>query len=108
MLRPSLLRVLFATLLLQVLAAESRAQRLPTPALNPRRYASPSGELTLLVDPSDRQGRGSAKYRLEKNGKELWSGEKPYTLYDAVVANDGTAAGYAYTQGIEGFAKEGG
>jgi hypothetical protein len=99
--------MLFA-LLLESLPTAALAQKLPPPALNPRRYASASGELTLLVDPSDRRGRGAAKYRLEKSGKDLWSGEKPYTLYEAVVANDGTAAGYAYTHGIEGFAKEGG
>lgn len=36
------------------------------------------------------------------DGKESWSATLPFTLYDAVVANDGSTVGYVYRDGLEG------
>ncbi|UCC30531.1 MAG: hypothetical protein JSU86_20320, partial [Phycisphaerales bacterium] len=65
----------------------------------PKNYVSPSGAYTLFVDPADRYGRGGAKYRLSKSGVEVWSGEKPYTLREVVLTDEGLAAGFAYRTG---------
>ena len=75
------------------------AVRSPQPPLHPRTYHSPSGEFSLFVNPSDRQGRGSAEYRLLKGNTEVWHGERPFTLCDVRLLDDGTAAGYGYTLG---------
>ncbi len=69
------------------------------PILNPKCYVSPSGRYSLYVNPSDLHGRGKASYRLTLDGKEVWSAEKPYTLWDAGVTDLGLAAGYAYSHG---------
>lgn len=79
------------------------ASRLPEPPLHPKTYRSPSGEFSMSVNPSDRQGRGSAEYRLLKGNREVWHGERPFTLRDVRVLDDGTAAGYGYTLGPEGL-----
>jgi hypothetical protein len=63
-------------------------------------YPSPSGHLILRVDPSQRSGAGKANYLLRQNGKRVWSGEWPFTLWQAVVSDDGTVSGYAYSHGI--------
>jgi hypothetical protein len=95
--------VLPAAILLSILAAsKASAQALPPPALNPTTYSSPSCEYRLLVDPTEMHGRGPGTYRLTRSGREVWAGERPYTFYQAAVADDGTAAGYAYTEGIGG------
>lgn len=67
-------------------------------------YRSPSGGVTLSVDPGRRNGGGSASYRLTRGANELWSGERPWTLWDAVVTDEGVVAGYAYGAGIGGGA----
>jgi sugar lactone lactonase YvrE len=72
--------------------------RLPDP-LNPKEYVSPSGDYRLRVDPSDRYGKGKARYRLTKKGVEVWAGERPFTLWRAGVADNGTVGGYAYSHG---------
>jgi len=69
------------------------------PDLPPKTYASPSGEVTLLVDPSERSGAGEARYELNRNGAVVWSGVRPFTLWDASVADDGTVGGYGYSLG---------
>lgn len=69
-------------------------------------YASASNHLSLRVDPSSRSGAGKAGYVLLRDGKRLWSGEHPFTFWQAVVADDGTVAGYAYSQGINQDAGE--
>lgn len=79
------------------------ALRMPMPPMNPKTYMSPSGEYVLHVDPSDSKGCGSGTYRLTKNSTEVWSGQKPFTLCEAGITDEGTVAGYAYTYGIEGF-----
>ncbi len=78
------------------------ASRSPAPPLHPETYHSPSGEFSLFVNPSDRQGRGSAEYRLLKGTREVWHGNRSFTLRDVRVLDDGAAAGYGYTLGPEG------
>jgi hypothetical protein len=96
---------LFAFLFGSILGVSQTAiaDRLPEPPLHPKTYHSPSGAFSLFVDPSDRQGRGSADYHLLKGSREVWHGERPFTLRDVRVLDDGTVAGYGYTQGPEGW-----
>jgi sugar lactone lactonase YvrE len=92
--------VAFAALGLLVLASPSSAHAHGLiPILNPKEYVSPSGDYRLYVDPSHRYGGGKAKYRLTKKGVEVWAGERPFTLWQAGVDDDGTVGGYAYTHG---------
>ncbi len=53
----------------------------------------------MLVDPSHKHGRGPATYRLSKDGREVWSGEKPFTLWYARVTDAGVVGGFAYSEG---------
>lgn len=87
-----------------LLGASARAQIAGGPGsiLDPKTHASPSGEVTLFVDPSERTGAGAASYRCLREGVELWSGTRPYTLREAVVSDDGQVAGYAYAAGYLG------
>jgi hypothetical protein len=71
--------------------------------LDPRTDVSASGRFALHVEPSTPAGRGKASYRLERDGAEVWSGERPWTLWESVVADDGTVAGYAYGHGLDGW-----
>lgn len=70
--------------------------------LDPRTYVSPSGEYALFVDPSQPEGGGEGRYRFTRNGQEVWSGARPWTLQEAVVGDDGLVAGYAYRAGRSG------
>ena len=79
------------------------AVRMPEPPLHPKTYRSPSGDFSMSVNPRDRQGRGGAEYRLLQGSREAWHGERPFTLRDVRVLDDGTAAGYGYTLGPEGW-----
>src|SRR5262245_28191087 len=67
--------------------------------LDPRTYASPSGEYELFVDPSQRTGGGEGRYRFARNGLVLWTGTRSWTLREAEVTDDGLVAGYAYGAG---------
>jgi hypothetical protein len=71
----------------------------------PKTYASPSGKYSLSVDPSDRRGGGKAHYVLKHGGQVAWSGDEPFTFWEAFVANDGTFGGYAYSEG-EGYSQD--
>lgn len=71
-------------------------------ALDSKTYSSPSGRATLFVDPGQRSGSGPASYRCVREGQELWSGTRPYTLWEADVTDDGLVAGYAYAAGYMG------
>jgi sugar lactone lactonase YvrE len=84
------------------------AERMPSPAINPKDYQSPSGEFVLNVDPTDMYGRDAGSYRMTRKGAFVWAGTKPFTLYDARITDEGIVAGYAYTHGVEGFFKQGG
>ena len=79
----------------------------PPSTLNPTTYPSASGKYALYVNPSDPQGRGKGAYRLTLDGRAVWSGEKPYTLWQAGVADDGSVAGYAYSFGPDGSSEAG-
>ena len=88
---------------------EAHAWGWPSPPLilDIKTYASPSGIWSLVVDPSDRHGAGRAMYRLSKAGRETWSGERPFTLWDARVSNEGVVVGYAYSDGERDWFKLG-
>lgn len=68
------------------------------PDLDPREYASPSGAYVLRIDPSARDGSGPGTYSLRKGGTQVWERELPFTLRDAVVADDGTSAGFGHPE----------
>jgi hypothetical protein len=70
--------------------------------LNPKTYLSPSGQYALLVDPSDMYGRFGASYRLTRQGREVWSGQRPFTLWEAAVTDAGVVGGCAYSLGWSG------
>ena len=70
---------------------------------NFKTYASPSGRFQFEVDPTERYGGGPGDCKLTKNGRVLWKARLPFTFYDALVADDGTVAGYGYTGGISGM-----
>jgi hypothetical protein len=72
------------------------------PFQKPSTYRSHSGRFALLVDPVDTSGRGGASYRLTRDGREVWSGAKAFTLRDACVTEEGVVAGYAYTDEPKG------
>ena len=86
---------------------DALGRSLPEPPriLNPRSYGSPSGQYALLVDPGDRYGQFGASYRLTKQGREVWSGQRPFTLWEAVVTDDGVVGGYSYSLGWSGYAE---
>ena len=67
-----------------------------TGVAQPTNYVSPSGAISLFVDPADRHGIGMAMYRLSHNGAELHAYEKPYSLREVTVTDRGLAAGIAY------------
>ena len=96
---------LLSVLLVYSIPAPAFASELPPPTLNPKRYVSPSGKYVLFVNPSDLYGRGKATYGLTLGGREVWSAEHPYTLWDARVADDGVVAGYGYSHGWRGFSE---
>lgn len=69
--------------------------------LEPKVYKSRSGEYALTVDREDRKGAGKGRYAMMRGRAKAWSAELPFTLWDAVVADDGVVGGYAYTGGYE-------
>ncbi len=79
------------------------AERMGRITLDPKTYKSPSGEYELRVDPSTIYGQGKGTYRMTRTGTEVWAGEMPITLWEALVADDGTVAGYAYSLGMENY-----
>jgi hypothetical protein len=67
--------------------------------VDPQTYTSPSGTYALFVNPADRFGTHSASYQFTKGGEAIWSGERPYTLREVVVTDDGISAGWALRTG---------
>jgi|GEM_PF-1960105 len=98
-------RILLAPLLGAFsLAAASDAL---TRALNTERYHSLNGCFVWSVDPTARSGAGAARYSLlHRDGEHLAAFTLGYTLYEAVVSEEGTLAGYAYSEGF-GVAESG-
>jgi len=80
----------------------------PPPILNPQQISSPSGKFTVHLKPTDLHGRGPGHVTMTEDGKTRYAIKKPYTFWDAKVTDEGVVAGYAYTHGWRGFAKEGG
>ena len=74
----------------------------PPAVLNPKTYSSPSGDYVLTVEPSDMFGCFDAHYTMHRNGREVWCGQKPVTLWEAYVTDDGLVAGFGYTLGLSG------
>jgi len=104
--RRFLLLALLAVVLPALAAAprsEARRRQYFSPVLDPRTYASPSGEWALYVNPGDKSGRGGATYRLRRKGAVVWEGPRPFALWEAGVADDGTVGGVAYSRGFEGW-----
>ena len=69
--------------------------------INPQTYQSP-GKYKLLLNPTDRYGRGPAHYQLLANGIKQWHKILPFTLLDAGVTANGTVAGYSYNHSATG------
>lgn len=84
-----------------LLASPTVAQRLPH-VQQPAHYRSPSGLFDLHVRPSTRAGDGPAECTLRRGGVVVWTAEKPYTLFEAAVTDEGVVAGYAYSTGLVG------
>jgi hypothetical protein len=82
--------------------AEVRADYGMATDLDAKTYTSASGTYTLLVEPSTRAGAGPADYTLKRRDEIVWQGRRPLTLWDAVVAEDGTVGGYGYSTGFNG------
>lgn len=100
-------RPILTVMLLSLCQAVVEASRRPPPPLNPKTYASPSGQYRLFVDPSHIHGQGPATYRLTLGDAVAWSATLSYTLVDATLADDGTVIGYAYSHGYGDFAAPG-
>ena len=90
-----------------VLTALAPPQRYREAILHPKTYSSPDGSHRFEVDPSDRLGCGPGVHRLSRGASEVWKKELPFTLWNAVVADSGHCAGYAYTQGEDDPRAEG-
>jgi hypothetical protein len=99
----SLSRIVLTLVAANALASPLAAQRMPTPALNPVTYKSPSGKYSLTIDPSDPSGGGPATYRCAFGQKTIWSSELPFTLCDAGITDEGVTAGFGYTHGPDGY-----
>lgn len=101
---PRLLVQLGVALLLPLCLSNAAVQG-PPAALQPYTRKSPDGHWALAVDPSQRDGSGPAKYLCTHDGKVAWGGEKPWTFHDAIVTDQGFAAGYSYSKGGLDFAE---
>ncbi len=86
-----------------VLTAGTQAPQHVGPPLDPTEYLSPSGTCLLQVLPSDRDGAGHSRCRLLRDGEQKWEVEIPWTLWEAVVTDEGWCAGYAYAGGYGGY-----
>ncbi len=74
----------------------------PPRLIQPTSYASASGIWVLEVDPTSKYGEGPGRYRMTKDGVEVWRYTLQFTLQEAAVTDDGVTVGYAYTEGREG------
>ncbi len=96
-------RRLFLIALLALHGIATASSPVTPDVFNIKTYASPSGRFQFEVDPTGRYGGGPGDCKLTKNGRVLWKARLPFTFYDALVADDGTVAGYGYTEGISGM-----
>ena len=74
--------------------------------LHCRTIDSASGIYAMKTDPSEVDGSGPARYTLSQDGKELWTREFRFTLFDAWLTDSGTLLGTSYTHGEEGMARD--
>jgi sugar lactone lactonase YvrE len=79
----------------------------PEPPLQPATYRSASGSWELRVDPMSRNGEGAGDYELWHQGELVWKERHPFTFFEAVVAEDGSVAGYSYMNGYRDVRCEG-
>lgn len=70
--------------------------------LNPKEYVSPSGEYRVWCEPGDSEGRGGSTVMCTRAGERAWKSVFDFSLWDAVVTDEGIVAGYAYKFGLEG------
>lgn len=68
----------------------------PAAQLQPTIQASGDGRWQLSIEPESRAGTGSASYTMKRDGAEAWKAVLPFALREAMVADDGRVAGYAY------------
>ncbi len=52
---------------------------------------------SLQIEPEDELLRSGARYTLSLQGKQAWSGRKPYTLRDHAITTEGWVVGVAYS-----------
>lgn len=110
LLRPTILYCAAATLAITSVQSVARGESDPLRGVDASRaartekktYASASGVFTLTVEPEkpaidDGIAYGGAFYRFLKDGQEVWSAKKAYTLSGVVVTNDGSVVGVGYT-----------
>ena len=83
----------FAALLLLIPAVQDSI-------LDPTSWPSRSEAFVLDVEPCRRSGGGPANHQLTQRGTTVWSGQRPFTLWQAAVTDAGTVLGYAYTEGV--------
>ncbi|MBD8526709.1 hypothetical protein [Pseudomarimonas arenosa] len=88
-------------LFLLLLSLTASASDISIPDLSPTHYASASGDYVVRIDPSTRNGAGSASYQLLHRGQRLWSQTLPYTLRSAAVTDRGMVAGFGYSNGLD-------
>lgn len=74
--------------------------------VQPITNSSPSGEFSLSVDPTERNGRGPGNYVFRRAGRESWKRRLPFTLAHYAVTDGGLVVGYGYTEGREPFFRE--
>lgn len=66
---------------------------------DPYTRTSPDGTWSVYVDPTERYGEGPANYRVRHGDDLVWASEKPWTMRDAAIDDNGRVAGYAYSRG---------
>lgn len=94
----SLATVCLAAMGLALCTSVGRADDL----VNPKRYTSASSAYELFVDPSDRDGIGSASYTMRRDGEVVWSRDHEFALFDAAITDEGVVVGYSYENGLNG------
>jgi hypothetical protein len=92
-------------LLMAALTAEAAPNRYGPP-LDPKTYVSPDGKWSLHIDPSEPEGSGPGQYRVEQEGRLVWEQDRPFTMWEASITDEGVVAGYAYDTGWYGWGAE--
>ncbi len=65
-------------------------------------YASPDGDKSYTVDPSERYGRGESLVEFHEGEQLVWKKTLPFTLQNCQVTPDGSLVGYGYTKSLKG------